>query len=70
MDLQIGHLEDRYNARIILLLLCTMKSFCIFFPNQFFQKGVSVCVFAEENHKELSESCSPINGVLQGLVKI
>ena len=34
MDLQTGHLEDRYHARIILLLLFTMKAFCIFFRSE------------------------------------
>ena len=36
--LQTGHLEDRYHARVILSLLYTMKFFCIFLLNQFFQK--------------------------------
>ena len=40
MDLQTSYLEERYHARIILLLLFTMRVFCIFFPNQFFQKIV------------------------------
>ena len=31
MDLQTGHLADRYHAQIILLLLCTMKLFLYFF---------------------------------------
>ena len=39
MDLQTGHLEDRYHARIILLLFIR-KIFCIFFPSQCFQKIV------------------------------
>ena len=39
MDLQTGHLEDRYHARIILLLLFTMKFFCIF-SKLIFQKIV------------------------------
>ena len=37
IDLQTGHLEEREHARIILLLLSTMKFF-VFFPNQFFSK--------------------------------
>ena len=37
IDLQTGHLEEREHARIILLLLSTMKFF-VFFPNQFFAK--------------------------------
>ena len=70
MDLQTGHLEDRYHARIILLLLFFMKFFCIFFPNQFFQKTVFFCVLASENQEAFSERCSPISSVLQGLVRI
>ena len=35
MDLQTGHLEDRYHAQIILLLLFTMRFFCIFFRDNF-----------------------------------
>ena len=39
MALQTGHLEDRYYARIILLLLLfTMKFFCIFFQISFSKK--------------------------------
>ena len=64
MDLKTGHLEDRYHARINLLLLFSIKFFYIFFPNQFF------CVLASENQEAFSESCSLISSVLQGLVKI
>ena len=35
MDLQTGHLEDKYQARIIVLLLFTMRIFCIFFQINF-----------------------------------
>ena len=38
MDLQTGHLEERYHARIILLLLLTMKIFCIFLLIRFSKK--------------------------------
>ena len=38
MDLQTGHLEDRYHARIILLLLFIMKVFCIFWQINFSKK--------------------------------
>ena len=69
MDLQTGHLEDRYHARIILLLLFFMKF--IFFPNQFFKKNcIFFCVLASENQEAFSERCSPISSVLQGLVRI
>ena len=36
MDLKNGHLEDKYHARMMLLLLFTMKCFRIFFRNSFF----------------------------------
>ena len=70
MDLQTGHLEDRYHVQIILLWLFTVKFFCIFFPNKFFQKFVFYCVLAWENRERFSETCYLISGVLQGLVKI
>ena len=35
MGLQAGHLEDRYHAQIILLLLFTVKIFCIFLQINF-----------------------------------
>ena len=60
MDLQTGHLEDRDLTRIILLLLLllfTMKLFCIFF-------------FEYINPEAFIERCSLISRVLQGLVKI
>ena len=57
--------------RIILLLLSfTMKFYGIFFLDQFLQKNVFFCVLAEENQEAFSEKCSPVSGVLQGLVKI
>ena len=57
--------------RIILLLLCTMKFFCTFFSNQFFQKKIIFfCVLALENQEVFSESCSLISGVLHDSVKI
>ena len=71
MDLQTGHLEDRYHVRIISLLLFTMKFFCIFSesicPKEcwFF-----FCILAQEYQEAFSEKCSLISGVLQGLVKI
>ena len=44
IDLQTGHLEEREHARIILLLLSTMKFF-VSFPNQFFWKNyIFFCV--------------------------
>ena len=42
MDLQTGHLEDRYHVRIILLLLFSMKVLSIFFRANFSQK---LCLF-------------------------
>ena len=45
MDLQTGHLEDRDHARIILLLF-TMKFFCIFFRINFSKKLYFSCVLA------------------------
>ena len=69
MDLQTGHLEDRYHLRIILLLLYTMKFFLYFFLNEFFQKNCIFCVLAQENQESFSERCTLINGILQGLVK-
>ena len=62
--------RKQIHAQIILLLLFTIKFFCIFFPNQFLQKFVFFCVLALENEEAFSESCSLISGVLQGLVKI
>ena len=38
MDLQTGHLEDRYNARIVLLLLFTTNFFPIFYRINFSKK--------------------------------
>ena len=38
MDLQTSHLENRYHARVILLLLFTMKVFRIFFQINFSKK--------------------------------
>ena len=38
MDLQTGHLKDRYNARIVLLLLFTTNFFSIFFRISFSKK--------------------------------
>ena len=38
MDLQTGHLEDRYNARIVLLLLFTTNFFSIFYRINFSKK--------------------------------
>ena len=35
MDLQTGQPEDRYHARIILLLLYTMKLFALFSESKF-----------------------------------
>ena len=40
MDLQTSHLEDRYHARIISLLLFTIKLFCIFFRINFSEKKI------------------------------
>ena len=50
MDLQTGHLEDKYHARIILLLLFTVKFFCIFFLSQFFQK---IGIFLRSGERKL-----------------
>ena len=65
MDLKNGHLEDKYHARMILLLLFTMKCFCIFFRNFFF-----FLTFWHKKIRRHSERCSLISGVLLGLVKI
>ena len=35
MGLQTGHLEDKYHAQIIVLLLFTVKIFCIFLQISF-----------------------------------
>ena len=66
MDLKNGHLEDKYHARMILLLLFTMKCFCIFFRNFFF----FFLTFWHKKIRRHSERCSVISGVLLGLVKI
>ena len=65
MDLQTGHLGDRYHARIILLLLFTMK-----FLSQFFQKYVCFLRSGVQKPGDFGEICSLISGVLQGFVKI
>ena len=70
MDLQTSHLEDRYHARIILLLLFTIKLFCIFFRINFSEKNFFFCVLSQENQGAFSQRCSLIGGVLQGLIKI
>ena len=64
MDLQTGHLADRYHAQIILLLLYTMKFF-VFFSETNFPKSY----LAQENQESFSERCSLITGILQGFVK-
>ena len=69
MDLQTGHLEDRYHARIILSLF-TMKFFCIFFQINFSKKVLFFMRLGEENQDAFSERYSLISGVLQSLVKI
>ena len=66
MDLQTGHLEDSYHARIILLLLFIMK----FFSESFFPQNCNFCLSAQENQTAFSKRCSLINSILQGLVKI
>ena len=70
MDLQTSHLENRYHARIILLLLFIVKFFCIFFQINFKKKLYFFCVRLTENQEVFSERCSLISGVLLGLVKI
>ena len=70
MDMQTSHLEDRYHARNILLLLFTMKSFCIFSRINFSKKLHFFYVLALENQKAFTERLSLISGALQGLVKI
>ena len=64
-----GHLEDRYHARFTLLLLFTMKFFYIFSESIFQKNLIFFCVLAQENQDELSERCSLISVILQGLVK-
>ena len=59
----------RYYARIILLLLFTMKFFCIFFRINFSKKLYFFCDRSQENQEVFSERCSLISGVLRGLVK-
>ena len=72
MDLQTGHLEDRYHVRIVSLSLFTMKFFCIFFFHINFPQKMYFFAFW---HKKISRHlvkgvCSLKSGVLQGLVKI
>ena len=64
MDLQTSHLEDRYHARIILLLLFTIKLSCIFFRINFSEKLYFFCVLSQENQGAFSERRSLIGGVL------
>ena len=71
MDLKTGHLEERCHARIILLSLFTMKTFCILFQLNFslFFLLFFFCVLAYENKEAFSERCSLVSGVVQCLVK-
>ena len=68
MDLKTAHLEDRYHARIIVLLLYTMK-FYVLFSESIFLKNCIFCVLALERQVSFSERYSLISGILQGLVK-
>ena len=69
MELQTGHLDDRYHPQIILLLF-TLKFFCIFFRINFSKKLYFFCVLGKETQEAFSERCSFIRGVLQHLLKI
>ena len=64
MDLEIGHLEERYHAQIILLLLFTMKIFVLFSESILPKNCIFFCVLAYENQEAFSERCSLIKGVL------
>ena len=68
MDLQTGHLEDRYHTRIILLLLFTMKFFCIFSESIFPKKCIFFAFWRKKIRRYLVNSL--VSGVLQGLAKI
>ena len=70
MDLQTGHLEDRYHARIILLLLFTLKFFCIISESIFPKNCFFFAFWRKKIQEAFSEWCSLISGVLQGLFKI
>ena len=63
MDLQTGHLEDKYHAHItLLLLLFTMKFFCKFIRNNFSKKFYFFAFWRKKIRKHL------VKGVLLGVV--
>ena len=69
MDLKTAHLEDRYHARIIVLLLLYTMKFYVLFSESIFLKNCIFCVLALERQVSFSERYSLISGILQGLVK-
>ena len=71
MDLQTGHLEDRYHANYLTAIMYYEAFLHVFFESIFPKKKLFVfCVLALENQEVFSESCSLITGVLQDSVKI
>ena len=69
MDLKTAHLEDRYHARIIVLLLLYTMKFYVLFSESIFLKNCIFCVLALERQVSFSERYSLISGILQGLAK-
>ena len=63
-------LRDILCADYSIIIIIYYDVLWYFFLDQFLQKNVFFCVLAEENQEALSEKCSPVSGVLQGLVKI
>ena len=55
MDLRTGHLEDRYPAQAFLLLLFTMKIFCIFFRVNFSKKMYFFAFWRKKIRRHLVE---------------
>ena len=69
MDLQTGHLEEKYHASVMSLLLFTMKFYCIFFRIKF-SKKLFFFLRSGVRKSGFSERCSLMSGNLQGLVKV
>ena len=63
-------LGDILCADYSIIIIIDYEVLWYFFLDQFLQKNVFFCVLAEENQEAFSEKCSPVSGVLQGLVKI
>ena len=49
MDLQTGHLEDRYHVQIVLLLLFSVTFFCVFSESNF----PKLFIFLAFGHKKI-----------------